>query len=142
MDDRLLWVKELRLVLKADWARLWMTKGEDEVRAEGFSLKDFEKLFVDKGEIIHATRDFKPISFREIFEKHVGSEAAGRVDVDPKAGGWGKFVRENFPSKPARPAKRERPGVKADLSQQQRKDGRGWLNKARIFRKIRNSRNF
>ena len=141
MDDHWLWVKELRRVLKADWARLWMTKGEDEVRAEGFSLKDFERLFVDKGEIIHATRDFKPISFREIFEKHVGSEAAGRVDVDPKAGGWGKFVRENFPVK-TKPAKRERPTIKSDLSQQQRKDGRGWLNKARIFRKMRNSRSF
>lgn len=142
MDDHWLWVKELKQVLKADWARLWMTKREDEVRAEGFSLKNFEKLFVEKGEIIHATRDFKPISFREILEKHVGSEAAGRVDVDPKVGGWGKFARENFPAKTAKQAKRKRPVIKADLSQQQRKGGRGWLNKARIFRKIRNSRNF
>lgn len=122
--------------MKADWAKLWRTKREDEVKAEGISIKDFEKLFVNRGEIIHATRDFKPLSFNDIFEKYVGSENASKADVDPKVGGWRRFARENFPSKPV---ERERPVVKADQGQQQRKEGRGWLNKSRILKKVKSS---
>lgn len=53
------------------------------------------------------------------------------------AGGWGKFARENFQAGPVMSVKRERPGFKADLGQQQRKDGNGWLNKERIWKKLR-----
>ena len=121
-------------MLKVDWAELWKTKHEDEVKAEGVSVQDFESLFVDRGEIIHATRDFKPLSFSEILEKHVGPEKAAGVDVNPRVGGWRKFAKKNFPAKHT---KREKPEVKADLSQQQRKGGSGWLNKARIYRKLK-----
>jgi hypothetical protein len=126
-------------MLKADWANLWKTKHEDEIKAEGISVEDFEMLFVDRGEIIHATRDYKPLSFREILEKHVGSEDASRVDIDPNVGGWRKFAKQNFPAR-RRQSKRERPKVKVDLSQHQRKAGKGWLNKARIYKKMRRSR--
>lgn len=139
MDDRWVRVKELRQMLKADWANLWKTKHEDEIKAEGISVDDFEMLFVDRGEIIHATRDFRPLSFREILEKHVGSEDASRVDIDPNVGGWRKFAKQNFPAR-RRQSKRERPKVKVDLSQHQRKAGKGWLNKARIYKKMRRSR--
>ena len=139
MDDRWVRVKELRQMLKADWANLWKTKHEDEIKAEGISVEDFEMLFVDRGEIIHATRDFRPLSFREILEKHVGSEDASRVDIDPNVGGWRKFAKQNFPAR-RRQSKRERPKVKVDLSQHQRKAGKGWLNKARIYKKMRRSR--
>ena len=139
MDDRWARVKELRQMLKTDWANLWKTKHEDEIKAEGISVEDFEMLFVDRGEIIHATRDFKPLSFREILEKHVGSEDASRVDIDPNVGGWRKFAKQNFPAR-RRQSKRERPKVKVDLSQHQRKAGKGWLNKARIYKKMRRSR--
>ena len=126
-------------MLKADWANLWLTKHEDEIKAEGISVEDFKMLFVDRGEIIHATRDFRPLSFREILEKHVGSEDASRVDVDPNVGGWRKFAKQNFPAR-RRQSKRERPKVNVDLSQHQRKAGKGWLNKARIYKKMRHSR--
>lgn len=139
MDERWLWIKELRMVLKADWSNLWRTKHEDEVKAEGISTKDYEKLFVDRGEIIHATRDYKPLSFREILENHIGKDDAAKVDINPKIGGWRKFAKQNFPAKHQR-SKRERPKIKLDLSQHQRKGGDGWLNKARIFRKMRRAR--
>ena len=139
MDDRWVRAKELRQMLKADWANLWKTKHEDEIKAEGISVEDFEMLFVDRGEIIHATRDYKPLSLREILEKHVGSEDASRVDIDPNVGGWRKFAKQNFPAR-RRQSKRERPKVKVDLSQHQRKAGKGWLNKARIYKKMRRSR--
>ena len=126
--------RELRRLLKLDWVELWDTKYEDEVQAEGISVKDFEALYVDRGEVIHATRDVKPLSFHEILEKHVGEEEAKRVDVDPRQGGWRKFSRTHFP---ARRVKREEPRVKFDAGQQQRKAGSGWLNKARIWKKKR-----
>jgi len=129
--------KELRQWLKIEWADLWKSKQDDEIRAEGFSIKDYSLLFVDRGEIVHATRDYKPLSFREILEKHVGSEDASRVDLDPRVGGWRKFARQNFPVKGEEKVKRKGPGIKHDLSQHQRKGGRGFRNMNRILRKKR-----
>ncbi|MFB0543680.1 MAG: hypothetical protein ACETVR_02755 [Candidatus Bathyarchaeia archaeon] len=126
--------RELRQELKEEWAELWRTKYDDEVRAEEVSPKEYERLFVDLGEIIHATRDYKPLSFGEILDQYLGSDLAGKISPDPALGGWRKFVKENF-RKP-KPVKRERPRIKTDLTQQQRKRGRGWLNKARIWKKI------
>jgi hypothetical protein len=126
-------------MLKTDWANLWKTKLEDDIKAEGISVEDFDMLFVDRGEIIHATRDYRPLSFREILEKHLGPEDASRVDIDPNVGGWRKFAKQNFPAK-RRQSKREKPKVKVDLNQHQRKAGKGWLNKARIHKKMRLSR--
>ena len=129
--------KELRRWLKIEWADLWKYKRDDGVKAEGFSVKDYSLLYVDRGEIIHATRDYKPLSFREILEKHVGSEDASRVDLDPRVGGWRKFARQNFPAKREKKVRREGPGIKPDLSQHQRKGGLGWRNKSRMWKKKR-----
>ena len=129
--------RELRQELKAEWAQLWMTKYDDEVRAEGVSCDEFERLFVDRGEIIHATRDYRSLSFRDILEKHIGSDVAAKAYPDPAVGGWSKFVKEHL--RRHKSVKRGRPKVKVDLSQQQRKSGSGWLNKARMRKKIRQS---
>jgi hypothetical protein len=128
--------REVRRELKTEWARLWQTKYDDQVRAEDVSQREFERLFVDKGEIIYATRDYKPLSFRDILERHIGSETADKVFPDAAVGGWRKFVKEHLQS--PRPAGgRERPEVGVDLRQQQRKGGHGWLNRARTWKKIR-----
>ena len=134
MDEYWHRMKELRRSLKEDWEMLWLTKYEDENRAEGISSKDFDRLFVERGEVIHATRKFKPLSFRDILEKHLGSQDAAKIDIDPEVGGWGKFARTHFPAKSHQ---RERPMVKVDSSQHLRKGGAGWLNKARTRKKIR-----
>ena len=131
-------VRELRQELKTEWGELWRTKYDDEVMAEGVSPKEYERLFVDLGEIVYATRDFKPLSFREILERHLGSDVAGKVYPDPSVGGWRKFVKEHL-RRHKRVKKRERPKVKVDLDQHQRKSGCGWLNRARIWKKIRQS---
>ena len=130
--------RELRRELKAEWDELWKTRHDDKIRAEGVSSNEFEGLFVDLGEVILATRDFKPLSFRDILEAQLGSDVAGRVEPDPAVGGWGKFVKNHLPKQ--KQVNRERPRREADLSQQQRKGGRGWLNKARIRRKTRQNR--
>jgi len=128
-------VREMRRELKTEWAQLWKTKHEDEVNAEDISIKEYERLFVDRGEIIHATRDYKPLSFKEILERHLGSDVAGKVDPDPAVGGWRKFVKEHL-QRPKPVKRRERPMIKVDLTQHQRKGGAGWLNRARIWKKI------
>ena len=140
MEETLRRSKELRQWLKIEWADLWRYKRDDAINAEGFSLKDYSLLFVDRGEIIHATRDYKPLSFREILEKHVGSEDASKVDLDPQVGGWRKFARQNFPAKSEEKVRREGPGIKSDLSQHQRKGGAGWRNKSRVWKKKRLNR--
>ena len=130
--------RELRRELKADWATLWRMKFDDEVRAEDVSSKEFERLFVDRGEVIFATRDYRPLSFRDILDKHIGSDMAGKVSPDPAVGGWRKFVKEHIQG--PRPARgRERPRMKVDVGQHQRKGGHGWLNRARIWKKLKPS---
>lgn len=124
--------KELRQELKEEWSLLWRTKFDDEFRGEDVSHREFKKLFVDRGEIIFASRDFKPLSLREILEQHIGSVMAERVSPDPTLGGWQKFINDHITK---RRKQRERPKVKVDLSQHQRKGGHGWLNRAKFRRK-------
>jgi len=127
-------IRELKDELRVDWSMLWKTRLDDEVAAEGISSREFRSLFVDRGEILFASRDFKPVSFREILEKQLGRDAAGKADPDPMVGGWRKFVKENITFK-KQVTRHERPETKFDASQQQRKNGRGWLNKAKILKK-------
>ncbi len=136
MVDNMKDAREFRKWLKIEWADLWKKKYYDEIVAEGISVKDYSLLDVDKGEIIHASRDYKPLKFREILEKNLGGEAADRVDVDPHVGGWKKFARENLPRREKKTV-RERPKIPYDASQQQRKGGSGWLNQARIRKKVK-----
>ena len=62
--------KELIDELKIQWKRLWRERIDDKVRAEGIAVDDYNQLFIDKGTIIHATRDFKALNFKEILEQY------------------------------------------------------------------------
>ena len=130
--------KKIRDEVKAEWNRLWMEKYHDSVLAEEVSLKEYCRLFVNGGEIIHANRDYKPLSFSAILSKHLDTEMVDRVDLDPRVGGWGKFIREQIPKKKV-PPKRERPQIQCDLTQHQRKGGAGWKNRNRISKKKKQS---
>ena len=121
-------IKDVKRSTKEEWAELWQSKYVDGRKAEGISSKDYHRLFVRRGEVIYATRKFKPLSFRDILEKHLGADDAAKIDIDPKEGGWGRFSRTYFP---ANSPKREKPKVKVDISQHQRKGGAGLLNKMR-----------
>jgi len=124
--------------LKTEWAELWRTKYGDEVRAEDVSSKEFERLFIDRGEVINATRDYRPLSFREILHRHLGSQLSERVNPDPSIGGWRKFVKEHL-QRPKPATKKEQPEGDIHLAQHQRKGGHGWLNRARIWKKLKPS---
>ena len=62
--------KELIEELKAQWKLLWSERYDDRVRAEGVSVNDYAILDIEKGTIIHATKDFKILSLKQILEKH------------------------------------------------------------------------
>lgn len=119
-------VDELRTV----WKRLWQDRIDDKVRAEGIAREDYSSLFVDRGTVIMATRDFKPLDFVEVLERHKPSEVPNAIPPHPAIGGWGKFVRDSV-SKQKRFTMRGRPvpsKPKRKGNQQHKKGGRGWLH--------------
>lgn len=123
--------KELVNSLKVEWKRLWVERLDDKVRAEGIAINDYSALFVDKGTVIHATRDFKALNFREILEKHQVDNAERYIPPSPSVGGWGKFVKNNITTKEQlrnRRAQVYRIEEKKE-KQQPKKCGRGWLHK-------------
>ncbi len=121
--------KDLVEELKVEWKRLWQERLDDKVRAEGIAAGEYSKLFVDKGLIIHATRNFKALSFKEILEQHQVANAEQFVPPSPQVGGWGKFVKTNIASN--RPRSHSRAEMYCEPlkeKQQLKKGGRGWLH--------------
>jgi hypothetical protein len=120
--------------VKEEWKRLWRCRFDDKVRAEGVANQLFSLLFVERGTVIVATRDFKPLNLREILSAYTFENVDRLTGPDPAVGGWGKFARTVL-NKQAR-ARRllyQVPGsgrVKGlQLSLQLKKGGRGWLHK-------------
>ena len=72
---------------------LWRDRINDKVRAEGVAKRDYPSLFVERGTVIIATRDFKPLDLKEILCLHRVQNAEGLVPPHPSVGGWGKFSR-------------------------------------------------
>jgi len=123
--------KEMVESLRVQWKKLWQERVDDRVRAEGVATADYYDLFVDKGTIIHATRNFKALNFREILEQHQVPNADRFIPPDPQVGGWTKFVRVNIRNQ--NPRSKRRITLYCDESkrekQQPKKGGRGWLHK-------------
>jgi hypothetical protein len=121
--------KELVDELKIEWKRLWQERVDDKVRAEGIAVDDYSSLFIDKGTIIHATRDFKALNFKDILEQHEILNAERYIPPDPHVGGWSKFVKDNI----TKPQSKNEKFVEyySDVrreKQPQKKKGRGWLH--------------
>ena len=121
--------KELVEKLKVQWKLLWSERFNDKVRAEGVSVSDYASLSVERGTIIHATRDFKALSFREILEQHLVEDPDRFVQPEVHVGGWNKFIKTEIAGRRPQSDKRvasyvpEKRGV-----QQPKKGGRGWLH--------------
>jgi hypothetical protein len=116
--------------LKREWKTMWRDRIDDKVRAEGIANRDYSRLFVDRGTIIIATRDYKPPDFVEILEQYKPPDAERLIPPSPSVGGWRKFIR-NVLSKQKRFTRRRRPApAEPDRrkGQQLKKGGRGWLH--------------
>ena len=121
--------KELINELKVEWKKLWRERLDDKVRAEGVAISDYSSLFVDKGTIIHATRDFKALNFKEILEQHEIQNVERYIQPDRFVGGWTRFVKDNIANKQPLIKKRSNSYVEDKKPKQQpKKGGRGWLH--------------
>lgn len=122
--------KEMVDELKIQWKRLWRERLDDKVRAEGVAVNDYSKLFIDKGTIIHATRDFKTLNFKEILEEYQILNAERYIPPDPHVGGWTKFVKTNITNQNSKARRRveQQPFEEKKEKQQLKKSGRGWLH--------------
>ncbi len=121
--------KEFVEELKIEWKRLWSERIDDRVRAEGVAVNDYNELFVDKGTVIHATRDFKALNFKDILEEHKVMNAERYIPPDPHVGGWTKFVKTNITNqKTQRKHSKQLDPEERKEKQQLKKSGRGWLH--------------
>ncbi|MCW4019194.1 MAG: hypothetical protein NWF00_11050 [Candidatus Bathyarchaeota archaeon] len=122
--------KETVEELKTAWKKLWKERFDDRERAEGIAVADYSSLFVDQGTIIHATRDFKALNFKEILERHQIDNAERFIQPDPHVGGWNKFIRKEITNqKPNRKKRAEAYRPEKKEPQQPKKGGRGWLHR-------------
>jgi hypothetical protein len=121
--------KEMVEELKSIWKKLWQERVDDKVRAEGIATADYSKLFVEKGTIIHATRDYKALNFKEILEQHKIANADRFIPPSPHVGGWTKFIKTSITSQRVRKNRRALLYCANKKEEQQpKKGGRGWLH--------------
>jgi len=76
--------------LKSEWRDLWACKIDDKWLAEAIAQREYPLLFVDRGDVLWATRAFVPPDFYDVVERHERSMGESIRPVDPRVGGWGK----------------------------------------------------
>ena len=122
--------KDLVDEVKEEWRQLWLGRIDDKVRAEGMADRVFPRCFVERGTVIVATRDFKPLDFKEILRLNQVQDVERVVGPPPSVGGWKKFARSvlNNQARSRRFVLEETPSgcVK---SLQRKKGGRGWMHR-------------
>jgi hypothetical protein len=120
-------LKEFVDELRGEWKLLWRDRIDDRVRAEGIANQEYSKLFVERGTVIVATRDYKPPDFVDILKQHIASDAEKLVP-NPAVGGWGKFMRNVLRKKRGLTRRPAPPEPERKEGQQLKKGGRGWLH--------------
>ena len=115
--------------IKAEWSLLWRNRIDDKVRAEGIAERDYSLLFVDQGTVIVATKDFKPLNFKEVLRLNGVQNGQRFISPHPSEGGYRKFAR-NVLNKQSRARKWRATESKkpSNKKQQKKKGGRGWLH--------------
>jgi len=126
-DDFIAW-KEFVKDLKREWKHLWRTRIDDKVRAEGIASDEFPRLFVEKGTVIIATRNYKPPSFHEILMQYMPQAIAEQAYTTPYTGGIGKFIRDHIRPKQKKSRREPPQKPKKPANQQLKHGGRGWLH--------------
>jgi hypothetical protein len=110
---------------------LWSERFDDRVRAEGVSVNDYAILDVEKGTVIHATKDFKILNLKQILEKHMVENPERYIPPNVEQGGWNKFIKTEITTKPAKGTRTAayQPQKEAPKKKQQSKsERRGWLH--------------
>ena len=110
---------------------MWRERIDDKIKAEGIANQDYSMLFVDRGTVIIATRDFKPLNFREIVELYRIPEIDRVIQPHPSVGGWRKFIKTALTNQKSKKRKsRFQREFRINKEKQQlKKGGRGWLHR-------------
>jgi hypothetical protein len=123
--------KKLVEQLKLEWKSMWSERFHDKQKAEGVSVADYEQLRVNRGTVIHATRDFKALNFKDILSEHLVENPDLYIQPSSTEGGWNKFVKTNIKGQKKDDVKRrETFAPKKARGSQPKNGGRGWLHKS------------
>ena len=120
--------KQLIEELKKQWKLMWSERFDDRVRAEGVSINDYAILDVEKGTIIHATKDFKILTLKQILEKHKIEKPQLYIQPDVNVGGWNKFIKTEIISKTKKGSRLACMAEKCPPKKNQQSKKRGWLH--------------
>jgi hypothetical protein len=116
--------------VKEEWRRLWLGRIDDRVRAEGLADRAFPLCFVERGTVIVATRDFKPLDLKEILGLNLVQNVEQVVGSPPAVGGWRKFARSVLNNQVrSRRFVLEEPRRGCEKNLQLKKGGRGWMHR-------------
>jgi len=115
--------------VRIEWKLLWRSRIDDKVRAEGIADREYSLLFVERGTVIIATRDFKPLDLKAILHLHEIQNVERSIPPHPSVGGWRKFARTVL-NKQRRVRKWKKPMPRRNRKKnlQLKKGGRGWLH--------------
>ena len=124
--------------VRAEWKSLWIERFEDKVKAESIANKGYSLLFVERGTVIAATRDYKQLDLKEILKQHVLRNDEEFLPPHPTVGGWGKFARTVL-NRQKRYGKWEPPVRRPDRQRnlQLKSGGRGWLHICRRKNRVK-----
>jgi len=117
--------------IRREWKELWNQKINDKFIAEDVARKNYELLFVERGIVLWATREYTPPDLEEIIEMNEKLLGLEPICPDPDVGGWGKFSREVL-SKQPRQRNSRRSAVETSGKPKNgplKKGGKGWLHR-------------
>jgi hypothetical protein len=116
--------------IKEEWRHLWLERIDDKVRAEGVASRAFPLCLVDRGTVILATRDFKPLNLKEILNLNHVQNVERVIGPPPTVGGWHKFARAVLNKQSRnRSSVFEKPRSHRMKNLQLKKGGRGWMHR-------------
>ena len=120
--------KQLVDELKGEWKSMWSERYDDKVVAEGVSINDYQKIRVSRGTVIHATRDFKALNFKEILKDNLVENPDRYIQPDPSQGGWNKFIKTKIIQNHVKNESADHIEPPKPTGKQSKKGGRGWLH--------------
>ena len=127
--DKIKAEKEMVEQLKVQWKLLWSERFNDKTRAEDVSLKNYASLHVEQGHVIHATRDYKALNFKEILDQNMIENSVKFIQPNSREGGWNKFVKTKiYPSSMKKDKFSMLNVTKKQAAQKSNKAKQGWLH--------------
>ena len=111
------------------WKTLWRDLVGDRIHAEKIASRDYSLLFIERGTVVKATREVKPLTYRETLKQNRQTSNLKTLPPDPNSGGWRKFSQTAIKAqKKPETQKEAQPKLKDKPPQQPKKGGRGWLH--------------